>query len=166
VRGVVFPDNATLVSEASIVALTVLHFGPVFVFGILIAPRISGRIGLTIAMVCLTTGFALICAPLDISQGMGAVLVILAVACCEPVGQLLTVQLLRWLGRVSFSLYLVHWPLTIAVTAALDAGWLTGALCVAASGIAAEIMYRLVELPSIRLGRRFSIPSHPQIING
>ena len=61
-------------------------------------------------------------------------------------------------GRVSFSLYLVHFPVAIACARFLDsptgiAGWLLlFGLVMAISLPLAAISYRLVELPSIRLG--------------
>jgi len=61
-----------------------------------------------------------------------------------------------WLGRVSYSLYLFHLPIFLALIHAL-AGHLPLvailALALALSLCAAEIAYRLIEYPAIRLGR-------------
>lgn len=64
--------------------------------------------------------------------------------------------LLQWLGKRSFSLYLVHEPIVVSV-AVLFGGTpalpLTLAVAVPVSLLVAEVFYRLVERPSQRLGR-------------
>jgi peptidoglycan/LPS O-acetylase OafA/YrhL len=60
---------------------------------------------------------------------------------------------MRWIGRISYSLYLWHWPLLILVPLALgnDELWLTAALAVLAIAIA-DLSTRLIEQP-FRAGR-------------
>ncbi|MGY1708528.1 acyltransferase family protein [Geodermatophilus sp. SYSU D00758] len=68
---------------------------------------------------------------------------------------------MRWLGRRSYGIYLVH-PLALTACAkALPAGlpahelW-AGLGCLALTLLAADLAHRLVETPFIRLGRRWS----------
>ncbi len=97
----------------------------------------------------------------------GAVLVVATVALWPPVQRMLGGRLLAWLGTISFSLYLVHFP--IVVTFAQLFGpehWWWGALVsVPLSLVLAQLMYRWVELPAQtlagRVGARFSA-GHPR----
>ncbi|HBH51776.1 MAG TPA: hypothetical protein DDY91_07790 [Planctomycetaceae bacterium] len=72
---------------------------------------------------------------------------------------------LQYLGRISYSLYLIHFPVTHLVTTGVER-WLgsplppvTAALTLAvgllASLAAAHVLYRLVEAPSVQLAARF-----------
>lgn len=65
---------------------------------------------------------------------------------------------LRWLGRISYSLYLVHVPigglvLSIARRTSLPQ-WLSGIIAVSLSLIAAWLFYQWVELPAQRWANR------------
>ncbi|PWC52983.1 acyltransferase [Azospirillum sp. TSO22-1] len=86
----------------------------------------------------------------------------LAVALCAgspPADRVLQRPLPLWLGRVSYSLYLVHMPILLGAGHFLH-GTATPALLVAAvialSLLAAEGMHRWVEVPSMALGRRIA----------
>jgi len=93
-----------------------------------------------------------------------AVLIFLA-SSSETVAAWLRWRSLQFLGLVSYSLYLVHNPVTGAVfragtmlsgrTAALEAAW--WAASIAACVAAAAILHRLVEKPSIALARRITL---------
>jgi peptidoglycan/LPS O-acetylase OafA/YrhL len=66
-------------------------------------------------------------------------------------------RVVQWLGRRSFSLYLVHAPLITTVGYLLGGSpstWLLLALCVPFSLLAAEVFGRYVEEPSHRLSQR------------
>ena len=64
-----------------------------------------------------------------------------------------------WLGRISYSLYLVHLPILYMVNQTIGASWSdlrSSAVVIALSLFSAELMVRLVEFPSIRLGKKLS----------
>lgn len=67
---------------------------------------------------------------------------------------------LRVLGRQSYSLYLLHYPIVIVFALVLSRlglpYWLLLPLAFAASFVASWIAYRLVEAPAVNLGRRLS----------
>ncbi len=97
--------------------------------------------------------------PADAAFGLGAALMI-ALALGSPAwSRGLQRRPLLWLGRISYSLYLTHNIVLLAVVHAfhpmLDGPALV-ALVVVASLLVADLGYRLVEAPSIRLGRRLA----------
>jgi len=64
-----------------------------------------------------------------------------------------------WLGRVSYSLYLIHLPILTAAIHGLGPVlplWAIMAIAVPTALIAAELFYRAVEAPSMRLGKRLT----------
>jgi len=71
-------------------------------------------------------------------------------------------SVLGWLGRISYSLFLVHYPTIWAVTSvargifgdAAPASWLCLTTAVAASIVAAVLLHRLVEVPTLALVSR------------
>ncbi|MEA2622650.1 MAG: hypothetical protein QOH61_1560 [Chloroflexota bacterium] len=77
-------------------------------------------------------------------------------------GAVLAIAPLRFLGRVSFSLYLIHWPILLLPAVGLALGAQLPleqrlALCAAAIGLA-WLCWRYVEDPFHR-GRRFTLPA-------
>jgi peptidoglycan/LPS O-acetylase OafA/YrhL len=81
-----------------------------------------------------------------------------------------SLPLLGWLGRISYSLFLVHYPTIWAVTSvargiggeAAAASWPSLVAAVAASLLAAVLLHRLVEVPTLavvgRLKPRYARP--------
>lgn len=64
-------------------------------------------------------------------------------------------QAAEHLGRLSFSLYLVHWPVLVAIFTLLGPGtWQAHLVGSVLALVAAEIFSRLVEQPSHRLAQR------------
>ncbi|MEQ4519568.1 acyltransferase [Pseudarthrobacter sp. B907] len=84
---------------------------------------------------------------------VGATLIVLVFLLCGSAKKLGDTAAAQWLGRVSFSLYLVHLPITLAGVTLLRHVSLPLALAVsvAASLVAAELFYRYVERPAHRL---------------
>ncbi|MGO4784667.1 acyltransferase family protein [Cryobacterium sp. W22_MBD10_FK3] len=97
----------------------------------------------------------------------GAVLIVATVALWPPVQRMLGGALLAWLGRISFSLYLVHFPIvvTFGQLAGPERWWLGALISVPLSLVLAQLMYRWVELPAqslaVRVGAAFSA-GHPR----
>lgn len=97
----------------------------------------------------------------------GAVLIVATVALWPPVQRLLSGRLLRWLGTISFSLYLVHFPIVVTFGQLFGPEhWYWGALVsVPLSLVLAQLLYRWVELPAqtlaVRAGAAFSA-THPR----
>ena len=89
-----------------------------------------------------------------------ALMLFLSLAWQRAVG-LLSSKSFRWVGGVSFSLYLVHEPIIIATTYALrdESRFLVLAVAIPLSFAAAWVFHRCVELPSHRLARSISFPS-------
>lgn len=73
----------------------------------------------------------------------------------------------QWLGRVWYSLYLLHVPVVILSAALPWSRWACVGISVSAALAISEVAYRLVEAPGIVLGRRLTtrrgaVPSIPQ----
>lgn len=88
---------------------------------------------------------------------VGAALVVFIVAWCPAARKMFEHTTIAWLGRVSFSLYLVHEPIVVATSFVVGpdySPWLAAAIAVPASLVIAELFYRLVEAPSHRLSQR------------
>jgi peptidoglycan/LPS O-acetylase OafA/YrhL len=87
----------------------------------------------------------------DFLIGWGAVLVIVLCLSHNRAASLLSLPLPLWLGRVSYSLYLIHLPiLIIAVTGGLALGALPALLVLTLA--MAEACFRAIEAPSHALG--------------
>ncbi|WP_426976375.1 acyltransferase family protein [Pseudarthrobacter sp. O4] len=84
---------------------------------------------------------------------VGATLIVLLFVSCKSAKKLGDTAVAQWLGRVSFSLYLVHLPIILAGVTLLRSVSLPLALAVsvAASFVVAELFYRYVEQPAHRL---------------
>ena len=110
-----------------------------------------------------TAALALFAVPSDAALGMpaglGALLLVALSLSDRRAAAVLAGRLPLWLGRISYSLYLVHLPILLA-TVHLLRGRLPLlvelALAVTVSLAAAEILHRAVERPSMWLGRRLA----------
>ena len=87
----------------------------------------------------------------------GATGLLLLALCSRTADRLLNDSIPQWLGRVSYSLYLVHLPILLCAINALHGilGYpAIAALALTASFAAAALLWRFVELPAIDLSRR------------
>lgn len=87
---------------------------------------------------------------------LGVTLLVLAAAFCPQLRGLLQRRVIQWLGVLSFSLYLVHEPIVIAVRylTLQHSPWLGMVISVPLSLLAAMAFARVVEKPSQQLARR------------
>jgi peptidoglycan/LPS O-acetylase OafA/YrhL len=162
--------------------INVLMFLPMFGLGVLMAAererlnrlgellRSRARRGvLTVACLLLLNAYWTVYAPgirfahlqkvVAVAQALtvaGAGMAIFLLLSWPAAGRLGEAWVAQWLGRRSFSLYLVHAPLVVCVALLLGghAGLLPMmVICVPLSLAAAEAFYRLVEAPAHRLSR-------------
>jgi len=86
---------------------------------------------------------------------------LVAAAAFEPkVASILRLTPNQWLGKVSFSLYLIHLPVLLAfqrVFSGEKAPLWSALLGLPTALIAAELLFRLIEKPTIKFGRRFNL---------
>ncbi len=159
-------------TEASSLATSLIDTGRfvvLFVVGILIAGHLDAvraavaRLPSRAAPALWLLGIGLLMAPgpsvfayYNFVWGLGAALLLMLVVGSPRIDRMLSAAPLVWLGKVSYSLYLIHVPLLIAAVhvtyGRLPLG-VTIAAVILASLACAELMHRFVELPSIRLGR-------------
>ncbi|MBC7403832.1 MAG: acyltransferase [Microbacteriaceae bacterium] len=86
---------------------------------------------------------------------LGATGLVLSAIAVRPVRSALEARPTQWLGRVSFSLYLVHMPILATLTFAFgdDRWWLVAILTLPLALLAAWGFHRIIERPSHRLAR-------------
>ena len=98
----------------------------------------------------------------------GAVLIYAAVLLMPPAQRLLSCRVPAWLGRMSFSIYLLHWPIMLTAGSAAYAhafpfaggvaAWYALAVVVGLTLAAAVAFERWVDRPAVRLSRAFGRP--------
>lgn len=147
-----------------------LRFAVLFTAGAALAfdrarcAALLARIGAPVRAVLLVAAIMLLCqepgAWLGMAVSLGAVLLVALVALGQDRPRWADAPVLRWLGQVSYSLYLVHFPIMLGLTYALGRFIplsLVLALVLPASLAAAQLCWRWVELPAIALGRRLAM---------
>jgi peptidoglycan/LPS O-acetylase OafA/YrhL len=88
----------------------------------------------------------------------GAAILVAGAIHIPELHKLLTLRPVAWIGRISYSVYLLHVPVIILLTPYLDhrlgpiEGGLFVAACLTCTYIVSPLLYFLVEEPSIRLG--------------
>jgi peptidoglycan/LPS O-acetylase OafA/YrhL len=149
--------------------LDTLRYGIYFVAGIVLATHLPPILRFLAArnpierVGCWTAAAILLLVRVGpLSDGfwaLGATLLIALALSATRAKRLLGAFPLRWLGRVSYSLYLIHVPILLGVVHAgygrVPLAGLLALACVLAL-LSAEAFYRGVERPSQGLGQRFS----------
>ncbi|HWK44775.1 MAG TPA: acyltransferase [Stellaceae bacterium] len=114
--------------------------------------RQAGLIGLSLLLLMIPAVTIII----DDMYLVGAALVISILLANPNAAAALETSIPTWLGRVSYSLYLIHVPILTAAVFALDPVlplWTIMAIAVPMTLIVAELFHRAVEAPSMKLGR-------------
>jgi peptidoglycan/LPS O-acetylase OafA/YrhL len=84
---------------------------------------------------------------------VGVTLIIVCAAFWRPAKWLLSTTVFAWLGRISFSLYLIHEPIVIAIAFLAPGVKWTLAVSIPLAILIAWLFYRLIERPTHRLAR-------------
>ncbi|MFT4157022.1 MAG: acyltransferase [Microbacterium sp.] len=162
-------------ATGGLLGVPTLTYGPMFLAGSLVATMVAGddRPGTVRSWPFIVGGLTLIGAP-DVlrvltpfvlpeevracSQGLitvGAALLVLGLSRPSVTARLLSSRPFRFLGRISFSLYLVHVPLLIgAIHIAPSVPHRALLVAVPIIAIVAVLFTRWIEEPSARLARR------------
>jgi peptidoglycan/LPS O-acetylase OafA/YrhL len=85
---------------------------------------------------------------------VGISIIIVLSAQMPMLSRLLSSRPMRFLGLISFSLYLVHEPIVIAVSKAIDRPTLAAVVAMPIAIAVSILFYRIVERPAHRLSRR------------
>jgi peptidoglycan/LPS O-acetylase OafA/YrhL len=170
------PSN---ISNFWITLLWTMKLVPSFVTGILLnkhrariqsilqrVPTIIRAILFTVAVIIIFCVNQLPTVKRDILYDVGAALVILAAIEMPRLNVFLNSRIPQWLGRISYSVYLIHLPIFLVMFPLLleRLPFVVAAVAVIASSlIAATVMHILIEAPAIRLGQRLARPLVPTI---
>lgn len=100
----------------------------------------------------------------DLLVGVGAVVLIVWLLASRPAGRVMEYPPLVFLGRISYSLYLLHLLVLFSLVRVLPGSniYLLLPVALALSVGLAWLSYRVVELPSMRLGRYLAGLGRPQ----
>lgn len=141
------------------------YYTPFFIAGIIarenidVIRRFVAKFHKILVFVALLIALRLVESGVDFEVGIGAFVIIALCVSAPYIGKGLSIKPIEWLGKVSYSLYLVHLTL-LATVFHLFYGkvnsYILSAVVVVGSLLLAEAFYLLVEAPSIQLGRRLA----------
>lgn len=164
-----FRDFPIITDDFLATVLATLYVLPAFMLGILMAQHRAamveglqklpavGRAALwvtTLGVFCLVHSF-----DNGVLMMIASGMLIALVLSSEKAGRVLALAPLRWMGRVSYSLYLVHVPVLFALVLHLRGHMGYGTIilmAIPAILITAELMCRFVEMPSMKLGKKLT----------
>jgi peptidoglycan/LPS O-acetylase OafA/YrhL len=132
-------------------------------------PRLARAAAFTAAAAMLMIGYDFTAPPRILLYALGAAAMIALATQDGLVRTFLTRPLLQWLGRISYSLYLVHAPIMLLAVPLLIGRTpfaVMTAVLVALSLAAAAIFHEVVEAPAIRFGRYVTRSVAPRRIPG
>lgn len=152
-----------------------IHYIAMFIFGFLLAQNINSiyawfrnlsattRIGFAITGFCLYTFSHLLPGRLqyyeDLPISVGAVLMVVTGVCSTRTAAFLKRPIVKFFGDISYSLYLYHAIVVLALTHALY-GKISMPLILAIAGATSVVVswlsYKYIELPAIRWGKAVS----------
>lgn len=95
----------------------------------------------------------------DFTQGIGAAILIALTLSVKKFDKILNHTIFVWLGRISYSLYLVHIPIIYSIIQTIGASWplwLTSIISIFLSLSGAELITRYIENPGIVLGKNLT----------
>ena len=163
--------NAWAVKKFWVTILWTVRIVPYFVYGILLSKH-SDNIRRFMQRVPAPIRIALLAVPIigftisnhyylsirrDALYDISAAIVVVWALNIPSITAILNRAVPQWLGRISYSLYLIHWPILCAMAYALHGRvplWFIIVAVIVASLIAATLMHRFVEVPAIKLGQR------------
>ena len=142
------------------------YYIPFFIAGIIARENIDAirrfvaKLHKVLVFLALLIALRIVESGVDIQIGIGAFAIIILCVSAPYISKGLSMKPFEWLGKVSYSLYLVHLTL-LATVFHLFYGkvnsYLLGCVVVVGSLLLAEVFYKLVEEPSIQLGRRLTV---------
>ena len=155
-----------------------VRFVPYFVFGILLSKH-SENIRSLIHRVPDRVCIALVAVPIiilaiphggylslrrDALYDIGMPMLIVLALEAPSISALLNRTVPQWLGRISYSVYLIHTPVLTVIFHALIGRapfWFIVVSGIATTLATATLMHRFVEVPSMRIGRQFGRTGRP-----
>jgi peptidoglycan/LPS O-acetylase OafA/YrhL len=141
------------------------YYTPFFIAGILAREHIDllrrwvGKLHWSLVILALLIAIRMEESGVDFQIGVGAFVIIVLCVCAPFLSKGLSIAPIEWLGKISYSLYLIHLTLLATVFHLFHGkvnSYLLAAGIIVGSLVLAEIFYRLVESPSIHLSRRFT----------
>jgi peptidoglycan/LPS O-acetylase OafA/YrhL len=132
------------------------YYAPLFIGGILLArysDEASAFVRARLQYLWLATA-ALIAVGyfVDLALDVAPVILVALVPETAKLVELFKARAIVWLGRVSFSLYLIHAVVLLSLWSYLKSGIAAIVLFIPVSLVLAELSYRVLERPTIRLG--------------
>ncbi len=165
-------NHPSQAASAWITVLWTAEIAPYFVTGLLLSKH-RGEIGAWWRRLPKSVRICLFAAPFaifsvrpsfaylrnDVLYDIGAAILIVSAVESRTLRAFLDTPIPQWLGRISYSIYLIHLPVMLAVIPLLIGHMPPGLIVVAVTAVAlaaATLMHALIEAPAIELGLRLT----------